>query len=337
MKKIFTDNIIELNRDMEPFIIQSGAVRPPAFIKKYGDKYKPLQFVHFSDIHAVLELWNRIVEFINYYDDYISFGIHTGDYCGNNRQQYVDFYNYGDRCVKPIYNCVGNHDTYNSRSERDLVEKRLTYERLFAPMNDISADVSFMEGDFSMTYYKDFDESNIRIIVLDLYYDIAKQQKWLASILDDAREKGLSVITAMHAPTDHIVESYGVTFHTANDYVGLYGEHSTTPFENIIAEFVENGGEHICNIAGHHHHDLFGITSSGILNTCVPCATDWNGWCDGRRVRGTRTYDCFNVITIDVNLGLLKICRIGDNCDIFLREKKALCFDYRNRKVISDC
>ena len=86
------DNIVEMNRDQE-------------------DRYTPLQFVHLSDVHAVLDLWNRMVEFVNYYSDYISFAIHTGDYCGNNQEQYVDCYGYGTKCKRPVYNCVGNHDT----------------------------------------------------------------------------------------------------------------------------------------------------------------------------------------------------------------------------------
>ena len=42
-----TDNIIELNRDMEPFVIQASATRPPPFKAKFGDPYAVLQFLHF--------------------------------------------------------------------------------------------------------------------------------------------------------------------------------------------------------------------------------------------------------------------------------------------------
>lgn len=329
------NSIIELNREVEPFIVQATATRTKFFAKKFGDKYEPLQFVHFSDIHAVMDLWNRISEFINYYKDYISFGLHTGDYCGDNQHLYADFYNCGFECDRPIYNCVGNHDTFADHSHK-IAPKELTHRLLFAPMPDITRDVTFMDCDYSMAYYKDFPSSNVRLIVLDLYYDIDLQKEWLRQILDDAGKRGISVITAMHEPTAQIVESYGVTFNTINDYIGLYGEHKTMPYEEIIVDFVKNGGEHICNLSGHHHHDLFGITKSGILNTSVPCATTWNGWSDGKRVKGTKTYDCFNVVSVDVNLGMLKIIRIGDPCDHYLREKKLLCFDYKNRKVITN-
>lgn len=191
-----TDNIIYLNRDMEPYIIQGSATRTRFF----GDKFKPLQFVHFSDVHAVLDLWNRMVEYVNYYRDYIDFAIHTGDYCGNNQSLYADCYNYGTQCDRPIYNCVGNHDTYVTRKWLKNT-KESVHKLLFAPMNDDSSNVNFCDCDYSMTYYKDFLESNIRLIVLDLYYDIELQCEWLKGVLVEAREKGLCVITAMHEPS----------------------------------------------------------------------------------------------------------------------------------------
>ena len=100
----YSNDIVKLNRDVEPLIIQGTATRTSFFNKKFNDKYKPLQFVHFSDIHAVLDLWNRMVEYINYYKDYIAFAVHTGDYCGGNQDLYVDFYDYGARCNRLIYN-----------------------------------------------------------------------------------------------------------------------------------------------------------------------------------------------------------------------------------------
>lgn len=333
MKEASEENIIELNKDLEPLIIQGSATRTRFFKTKFGDCYKPLQFVHFSDIHAVLDLWNRIVDFINYYQDYIDFGIHTGDYCGNNQDLYVDFYNYGTACDRPIYNCVGNHDMFKTR-EWIINTKESAYEKLFAPVNDESADVNFLKCDFSMSYYKDFPESNIRMIVLDLYNDLELQCEWLKKILDEAKEKGLCVVTAMHEPIGAVNNTYGVTFHTLNDYVSLCGKDASTPFEEIVADFIAQGGCHICNLSGHVHHDQFGLTDAGILNTSVPCATNWDGWCDGKRIRGTRTYDCFNVISIDTNLGLLKIVRVGNNRDHYLRSQRSLCFDYIHRTVI---
>ena len=66
----------------------------------------------------------------------------------------------------------------------------------------------------------------------------------------------------------------------------------------------------------------------------VECGSDWAGWCDSKRIRGTKTYDCFNVVGVNVNAGILKLVRIGDNADYFLRTKRVLCYDYINKKLI---
>ncbi len=327
-----TDNIIELNRDVETLIIQGSATRTKFFNQKFDDKFKPLQFVHSADVHARLDLWNRMIEYTNYYKDYIDFVIHTGDYCGGDQRSYVDFFGEGIKCERPVYTCVGNHDTVEVQSNWVKNTKESTYNLLFAPA-DLSG-LNFLDCDYSMTYYKDFPESNVRLITLDLYYDIEIQKEWLKKVLDDALQNALCVVTAMHEASDHVNDSFGVTFHTRNDYVPIVGRLPQQPFESIIADFIAKGGCHICNLAGHEHHDLFGFTDSGILNTVVPSGTCWDGWCDSKRIEGTRSFDCFNVIGIDTNLGLLKITRVGNNRDHYLRSQRSLCYDYVNKKII---
>ena len=333
----YTDDIIELNRDVEPFIIQGSATRTRFFKNKpdkYPDPYKVLQFVHCSDMHDVPDLWDRMVRYINHYSEYISFAIHTGDYCGAYQEEYTDFYTDCTQCVRPIYNCVGNHDTVRLDGSGEIVDntKKSAHDLLFNHKQEWEA--VFCDCENSMTYYKDYPESNIRFIILDLYYDIDIQKEWLAQVLQDAKEKDLSVITAMHQPSGPMNDSFGVTFHTIEDYVGLVGRESQMPFEPIIGEFAAKGGKFICNLAGHDHHDSFGFTDGGILNIIVESGTNWDGWCDGKRVKGTRTYDAFNVMSVDVNLGILKLVRVGDNADHYLRIKRTLCYDYINKKVI---
>ena len=328
-------SIIELNRDVESFVIQASATRTSFFNQKFDDRFSVLQFLHFSDVHARLDCWNRVVEYLNYYKDFILFALHTGDYCEDSQEKYTDLYGDGINAERIIYNCIGNHDTNSVDQEtrvRTITGKKEPYSLLFNHME--GWDVKFFDLEYSMSYYKDFPESNIRMIVLDCYYDIDEQKKQLAKLLDDAREKGLYVITAMHEMTGAIEESFNVTFNTLNDYAALSGKPYRRQFEETIVDFVNRGGVHICHFAGHDHHDGFGITEHGILNSIVPCATTWNGWSDGKRIEGTKTQDCFNIVSIDPNLKLLKLVRVGDNSDHYLREKKLLCFDFINRKVI---
>lgn len=320
------ESIIDVNRDVESFVIQGSASQTP-FIRK--NQYEPLQFVHLSDVHAVLELWERMVRYVNHYSDYIAFALHTGDYCGDNQQQYADLYARATPCKRPVLNCVGNHDTITGEAWVKTTKEE-PWKRLFNHTEDW--DARFMDCPHSMSYYKDFPDSNIRLIVLDQYYDLDEQALWLEALLADAMEKKLWVITAMHEPTADITDPVDVYFQTVLEYAHI----SPCVFDGIIGSFIANGGQYICNLCGHEHHDLFGYTASGVLNVAVECACDWAGWCDGRRVRGTKTYDSFNVVTVDVDLGLLKLVRIGNNCDLFLRQKRVLCYDYRRQKVIAN-
>ena len=96
MKRGITDvndicDIVSLNRDVEPLVIQASATRTRFFREIAEDRFRPLRFVHFSDIHAVPELWDRVVDFINHYSDFVDFAIHPGDYCVSCQEEYVDF------------------------------------------------------------------------------------------------------------------------------------------------------------------------------------------------------------------------------------------------------
>ena len=339
-------SIVELNKDVEKYVLQAGRRRSPQrFAKFYGDTAKPLCFVDASDMHDDPDMWSRMSEYINHYQDYISFGLHTGDYCGGNQGKYTDFYAECTPCVKPIYNCPGNHDCVGADDNwRQPAPKESVYKLLYNHTENW--DVTFMDCEHSMSYYKDFEESDIRLIVLDLYYDVWTARLWLYEILDDALKKGLHVVTAMHEPTDYVEDTFGALFCTKDDYNavnrnrelhrkdGAIDHRGRVLFEDVIADFIGRGGNYVCNLAGHNHHDEFGLTHRGILNVVIENGTSWDTNGDSSRFEGTKSYDCFNVVAIDTDIGLLKLIRIGSNVDHYLREKNVLCFDYKNKEII---
>ena len=332
VKKIInnTDNnsIISLNKDVEPFVIQASE----GLGQMFTDKTKPLVFTHFSDIHTNQELWNRIIEYNNNYSKYIKFGIHTGDYCGGNRLAYIDLYANGEPCDIPLFNCVGNHDTYLSDNSKG--DKKTTHDLLFNHSNNWN--VVFMDIENSMTYYKDFASEKIRFIVLDYYYDIDAQCIWLLEQLNGAKTLGYHVITCMHEMTNVITNKLDTTFQTIDNFESLGGnKNSISKFDKVIGDWKKTGGIHVANFAGHEHSDFIGYTNNGVLNICVQSATDNIIWTDGKRVQGTKTWDCFNVVSVDVATNNLKIVRIGNNVDHYLREKKVFSYDYISKKIIS--
>ena len=321
-------DIITLNKDVEPFVIQASEGLGQIF----ADTTKPLVFSHFSDVHTRQPLWNRIVEYNNHYKDYIKFSIHTGDYCGGNRLSYIDLYANGTSCNIPLLNCVGNHDTYLADNSKG--DKATTHDLLFNHTNNW--DVHFMNIENSMTYHKDFADEKIRLIVLDYYYDIDSQCTWLLERLNGAKALGYHVITCMHEMTNVIANKLDTTFQTIDNFEALGGNKwSISKFDKVIGDWIKNGGVHVANFAGHEHSDFIGYTENNVLNVCVQAATDNIIWTDGKRVQGTKTWDCFNVVSVETSTGTLKLIRVGNNSDHYLREKKILSYDYINKKIIS--
>ena len=320
-------DIITLNKDVESFVIQASE----GLGQMFTNKTKPLVFTHFSDIHTRQELWNRIVEYNNHYKDYLKFSIHTGDYCGGNRLAYIDLYANGTSCDIPLFNCVGNHDTYLADNSKG--DKATTHDLLFNHTNNW--DVNFMNIENSMTYHKDFADEKIRLIVLDYYYDIDEQCTWLLERLNGAKALGYHVITCMHEMTNVITNKLDTTFQTIDNFESLGGnKNSISKFDKVIGDWIKTGGIHVANFAGHEHSDYIGYTENNVLNVCVQAATDSIIWTDGKRVQDTRTWDCFNVVSVDVATNNLKLIRVGNNSDHYLREKKILSYDYINKTII---
>ena len=326
-------HILDIARPMETAIIQGSGGRGGFYPFLFGDPYRPLQFVHFSDIHSILDHWDRIMTFINHYEKYLSFAIHTGDFVSGTIEGFVDLYTWGVPTNIPVLNCVGNHD----RAPR--APKQRVHDCIFNKTDNWGA--TFMDCEASMTYYKDFPESGIRLIVLDDYFDLDAQVKWLRDLLARSREEGMHVMTARHQLTSDLVDIPDITFHSAMDFTQVAPQYQAdahaprhTVFEDPIGDFIEEGGHFICNLCGHYHRDHFGYTARGVLNIAVEMATCWAPWDDTRRVFDSQSYDCFNVTSVDVNTGIIRIVRIGNNFDYYMRRKERLCFDYVNRKVI---
>lgn len=325
IKKVTNDiEIVKLNKDVENALVQSSS-------KKRTDTNEVFTIAHISDIHGSQDLFNRVVEFTNYYISNLKLIINTGDYVYKGQEDFIDLMGNAEINNVPFYNVVGNHDQYISDSDRSQADKASTYTNVITKTQRgwQSIGVTYMSGDNSMTYYKDFANSKIRLIVLDDYYDIDTQATWLASRLEEAKTKGYAVITAKHEKTDNITTSIGC-FNSKDVYTGEYN----TTFETAIKAFIDAGGIYICNLCGHEHIDEMGYTSNGILNVVAECVTDDIYWQNCKRDKGTKTYDCFNIISVDTNQGLLKIVRVGDNTDIYMHDKKYLCYDYINKKII---
>ena len=328
--------ISRLNKPVEQMVYNLTKGRASVF----GDDYTPLEFIHFSDVHQASDLWKRICDYMDEYHNQIPFALHTGDYVKASELQYTDLYAVQSPSDGYILNCVGNHDTYADNSGTTIESASTVFSRLFNHISNWG--VTFGTATNAMYYYKDFADEGIRLIVIDQYYWDDAENTWFRNLLDDAITNDLAVITAGHVcsaplPMNKRVDCTFTTYDAWNQGVSELVIVQNAGFDDILKDFVVAGGEFICHLSGHFHHDIMGYTENDILNVVIECATnDHAGWCDSERIVGTKGYDCFNIVSVDRSLHTIRLVRVGNNFDFYGREKNVLCYDYLNKQVITN-
>lgn len=334
---IYTDpvkRVIHDNKDKDVVVSNFSKSRSSLL----SNDYKPLEFIHFSDVHQQPVEWQNICSYMDEHPDYIGFAIHTGDYCMTYNAQYTDLYAVATPQDGYILNVVGNHDVYSNASGTERATQATTKSLLFNHTDNWNVTYG-AEG--AMYYHKDFDDEGIRFVVIDQYYWNEAEATWLANILSDAKENDLAVITATHIATNALPTNKRVdcTFNIVDELgTASTGETDTiVAIDNAIASFIESGGEHIVNLCGHYHHDIVGYSIGDVLHVAVECATHLPAnWDDGIRDISTKAYNAFNVIAVDRTTKTIRIARIGNNSDWYGRAKNVLCYNYDTKQVIAN-
>lgn len=307
---------------------------------RFGDC---ITLLHFSDIHADGNALKQISEAIDNYDSNIDGSICTGDIVANSYGSISSWWN------NKIMTCIGNHDSASYSSG--------TYDWTYLPMSERSAlyiepfeafwGVNHEQG--TSYYYKDFTDKKVRLIVIDtmLYMsdstssEASAQTVWLQTLLNTAKENGYHVIIATHAPNG-LAKSMECSFskyHTSERIMPIEKD-CTLP--NSIVDTVKtaiDGGLHFVGyICGHTHQDdiwvcagdnrqlMYCIATSNVENINQWKNTDlWHG----------ENCNAYNLVTINTSTKTLCLIRGGGaNADKFVRERKMICFDYANAKLI---
>lgn len=312
----------------------------------FPSQHKPLCFIHFSDIHRAPWNWERLCDFIDYHSDKIDFALHTGDYVGAHVQSYDDHYGTKYTLNTPILNCVGNHDVYGGSGQGALTAgKSTTYHILFEGAHTEGWGCTFGSNQYDMYYYKDVPDTGIRLIVIDQYYWDSNESAWLTDVLSDAKTNGLYVITATHAALGALT-TINSTFFSSENWISDVPDSDghSIEIENIILDFVNGGGVHVCHLCGHWHHDKIGTTPNGILTSVVETASgvdprqsvETTEYDDSARTPFEKCWDAANYMSIDKELGILKIVRIGCNSSARLQPRNVLSYDFINKQLIAN-
>lgn len=304
---------------------------------------KVLTLLHFSDVHDDLPAMLKAQEIKKDFSNLLNDVIHTGDVVLANYSNGLDnWINSG--CAQNVISVIGNHD-----SEENLTigtaGKENVYAGMLAPYignwNAVQPEGVNDPGSpyyCSCFYYKDYTSQSIRLIVLDTNWWDTYQKEWLADVLDDALTNEYSVILAAHTPrfitgvteanfcsyTEPIISESASYATISNDWL------------DPVDDFIDAGGEVICMLSGHNHRDHFGYLTNYPRVLCITAdKASIARTIDTARIRGENNETAFNIIAFNTTDKWIKIVRIGAEVDGQMRGKHVFCYDYANKRIIS--
>ena len=336
-----TTTIVGNNKNAKSLIIQSA--------RKYTDwdgkatVPNVLTFAVLTDIHGDSENLGRYIDFCNHYDNYIDEKLCLGD-------MVVSFFSsditYWDNMTgsNTILRTIGNHDVWISYDKPiQNADKVQAYEKYYTGKTSNWGNIvqpSNAASNGYMYYYKDYSDQSVRLIVTDCMYWDSTENTWFSNVLEDARQNNLSVVC-----TSHYNLTSGNIVPIADFYSKDYdASHLVTAWatqaRNAVDTFITNGGTFITWLSGDSHYDYCGVYTDPNSNNKQLSLTFENAWCntawnDSDRVKGTKTQDSFNIVSVDTYSKLIKVVRIGNSCDRYLRSKEYFVYDYDNYELVT--
>ena len=296
-------------------------------------KYKPFTLLHASDLHGVKEQLQRIVDYQKYYKQFIDDSIISGDVVLGTFDDDFTFFSDVDG-AENIMLSVGNHDTAEAGSPIDWTAHvgQDSYEKF---IKDFASIWGINEIVNKCYYYKDYADYAIRLIVVDCMENNSQEQlTWFENTLNGAKANEYAVVVVTHySPARN--ELFECSFTSRQGY--SVGDTLSSDFVAKVEDFIEGGGEFVCWLSGHEHNDFVGIVEGttqlsitvGTAST-LPAATIWS---DTERIEGTKTWDLFNVVSVDTYQKIIKVLRVGANTDSWLRNKNAMVLQYASNSL----
>lgn len=242
---------------------------------------------------------------------------------------------------------LGNHDSWNTWSEKKVMTATECYTKYFKPLISNWGLTNTAEN--RLYYYKDFTindsksgtDGKVRLFILDCMHWDTTQLNWLQSGLNDALTNSIHVIIGSHYQFTQSQTAIDIGFNSLDygfDKLNYVGGTSYTGITTMVDTFKKNGGNFIAYISGHAHFDKLGEFSG--TNGKQLCITFENGgceseWGDSYRKYSLQNEDSFNIISIDVYSKLIKVVRYGNIIDRNLRSKKYFVYNYGTNKLIS--
>lgn len=316
-----------------------------------SDSPKPLKLLVFADIHNDSTRLGRIVDYLSTAD--VDDAMVLGDVVEGYYSDGIEFWHQAN--ADNIMIVIGDHDVkdYDAQDiyDYDNVTQAKVYETFIEPFVS-NWDVTSTED--HTYYYKDYDDSGIRLICLDSglrdiqaksVTDYTEQLAWLETVLADALTNELTVVVACHWPIAYrtlINCSFSAVTHDPNQSDSENQNYFLRPtYMDKVQEFINNGGKFACYLTGHTHIDKVyyyrKYPNQYAFTTSCASAESWVHatmyWDDLDRTGDAQ--DLFNIVTVDTNTHTFKIQRIGADRDIFGRGRHYTCIDYTDGTVVA--
>lgn len=323
-------DIVSLNHDVTEKILNGSKPFNRATTK-------PFALLHFSDIHANGDNLARMVDMKKHLGANVDDTICTGDMVANNYSATsMDFWNAVDG-AENILMVVGNHDLADGQHgySSDQIGQTVAYQTYFSPY--VANWGVTMAGENLTYWYKDYTAKNVRLIGLNYLLTgeaSAAQKTWLAARLAEAKTAGLTVVIAEHSPLNSFTE-VDCNFNIIGKPWG-YTE-ILADIQSAVQDFIDDGGEFACYIAGHSHSDYVGYNSNYPQQLCIVVTTALTTGNDNDQWRaiGTKSQDAANVVLVDTVTKTVKLIRVGADMDTYLRGRHLFSIRYTDKQIIS--
>lgn len=335
-------------------------LNPPAEYDALMADLKPatnpnaVSLLWFTDLHAQTENLKRIQAWYKRYATFFDDVISTGDQQDSFFTQNFEWWS--ENGAGHILQVVGNHDAWISDAMYEngayegqvvrhygisnkfwILSQKDTYNKYFAPFIGLwgVTQPEYAREKGKCYYYKDY--GNLRLIVLDCKHygtidDIDEnkeslQDKWLISVLDDARSREIPVLIATHYPPGNSIPiecSY-----TPKNTKSQYGDKLNSNANKRVTSFIDNGGEFVGWIYGHSHYDKIEVLASDPRQLMICCATaNHNRSKQFARFEGTKNQDSFNCISIDTKHKQIYMVKVGADMNGDNERKRIVKYNY---------
>lgn len=327
--------IVALNADVFPKLQQANR-RLNLSANAFQGLPEIFTLLHFSDIHGHTNL-SRIMDFKRHVGAQVKDTLCSGDMVAAYIGSGMAFWN--QRSDGSILTCVGNHDALDNAQYdwTHMADQQTLYDTYIAPYKDSwGANAVTVEG--HTYYYKDYPECKMRLVVLDTTMldatDRQGQLAWFASTLEAARQNGYAVTCVEHFPVvggEKLACNFcSVTRDVPTDLAQYAWNTYYADVLGAVEDFMDAGGEFTCWLCGHAHYDLVTYNPDYPRQTFITVTTAQVElrYQDCNRIVGDRSQDAFNIVSFDTTSHYVKVVRVGQDRDLYLRHIGTLVLDY---------